>query len=1033
MSSPDKSYLAAGLGGLTPWGSRTATPRPSASDAVSGKQRGGDHAVKWKNRLNSKLYPPDCPALRARWFYAVDAPKKKPQLLEQSNNAAVPLPKPNKFLPFSTKDSRMIEAAFQRLADEEEYKAAADGKDESENLLDVTSAVKRRTDSPASQEGKATLQSSTTVPVNEDYLFDVDIEKRELAPAYWLGPIYDVRRGTWFYQEGANLRPCDENLATQLEEGYLKVKPFRFPPRGLNSKSQSRPTSLTPAEADDFKSALTTVVARPTSAKGDESKPTPAGEAPVPGRTSPVPEQQNQVQTHRLFGNYMNSVVTYQDSTNAWITTDDLMSRVSSTVYQRFAGGGYLGGVRVVRGYRDAAKTAQSKSNVKSDEKPNVSKDAIVTDKQGGDETFKTEKSNARDASPDDTVAKNAESEIEDSTARLVGDVTPNKAISEEEEARRRDEQEMQDDYRDQDGAQDREIDHLILVTHGIGQKLGLRMESVNFVHDVNILRKTIKGVYATSAELQALNAEVDKLPKNCRVQVLPVRWRHLLDFPKQGVRQSRKEQDVADADVSLDEEQYPSLEDITVEGVPAVRQLISDIGIDLLLYQSPYREHISGIVLRECNRVYQLFVERNPRFNGRVSLVGHSLGSAIFFDILCRQKEPLQPRQSVVNRPGHGRSPSGVNEDSKKKDTELDFAVDSLFCLGSPIGLFQMLKGRTIAGRHPVEAPPSESPLDPESMHDPFLASPNVGSANTGDLGSAASQGQAREAGYTVTVSSPKCAQLFNIFHPTDPIAYRLEPLITPSMSSMRPQPLPYTKRGIFGAPVGQGITGIGAKVGQSVSGMWSNFSSGIASSILNRSLGLGGADDVLTSGTAARTTQQKGTEEAARSIGPSAGAGTSLVDGGTAKGVAVTAAAAAAAAATASEDKKRKLVKDTLRADETGSSVPTLLDSEIETLYSGFQKRRKSHQSDDGGEFGQNAEWQEIEEKGRKLRREEEKVRRLNTNGRVDYSIQEGAFDISMIASIASHLSYWGDQDVSHFIVSQLLARHRAKSRVE
>jgi len=29
-----------------------------------------------------------------------------------------------------------------------------------------------------------------------------------------------VRRGTWFYHEGSNLRPCEENLAAQLEEVY---------------------------------------------------------------------------------------------------------------------------------------------------------------------------------------------------------------------------------------------------------------------------------------------------------------------------------------------------------------------------------------------------------------------------------------------------------------------------------------------------------------------------------------------------------------------------------------------------------------------------------------------------------------------------------------------------------------------------------------------------------------------------------------------------------------------------------------------
>jgi hypothetical protein len=35
--------------------------------------------------------------------------------------------------------------------------------------------------------------------------------------------------------------------------------------------------------------------------------------------------------------------------------------------------------------------------------------------------------------------------------------------------------------------------------------------------------------------------------------------------------------------------------------------------------------------------------------------------------------------------------------------------------------------------------------------------------------------------------------------------------------------------------------------------------------------------------------------------------------------------------------------------------------------------------------------------------------------------------AFDISLLASIASHLAYWADEDVSHFMISQLLARHR------
>lgn len=38
---------------------------------------------------------------------------------------------------------------------------------------------------------------------------------------------------------------------------------------------------------------------------------------------------------------------------------------------------------------------------------------------------------------------------------------------------------------------------------------------------------------------------------------------------------------------------------------------------------------------------------------------------------------------------------------------------------------------------------------------------------------------------------------------------------------------------------------------------------------------------------------------------------------------------------------------------------------------------------------------------------------------------------FDISLIASIASHLTYWADEDVSHFMLSQLLSQPRIAQR--
>jgi len=34
-------------------------------------------------------------------------------------------------------------------------------------------------------------------------------------------------------------------------------------------------------------------------------------------------------------------------------------------------------------------------------------------------------------------------------------------------------------------------------------------------------------------------------------------------------------------------------------------------------------------------------------------------------------------------------------------------------------------------------------------------------------------------------------------------------------------------------------------------------------------------------------------------------------------------------------------------------------------------------------------------------------------------------GAFDITFLAGIASHLAYWQDEDIGHFLMSQLLSK--------
>ena len=234
----------------------------------------------------------------------------------------------------------------------------------------------------------------------------------------------------------------------------------------------------------------------------------------------------------------------------------------------------------------------------------------------------------------------------------------------------------------------------------------------------------------------------------------------------------------------------------------------------------------------------------------------------------------------------------------------------------------------------------PSQSPLDADETDDPFLTAP---AAATGDEISPVS-------GLPYSISSPKVAQLFNIFHPSDPVSYRMEPLISPAMATLKPQLLPYTKRGIFGNVTPQGLTGIGTKVGQSVSGLWTSLSAGIASNLLNRSLGL--------------TNEEVARLAAEQQLVGADNKPPQKVD--------------------SEKTGERKL--QATDSKTAGQQNVTLVDEEMETLFSTFQKSREKDAQEDEA-----TTTQEEGRKAKKLRAEETKVRALNRNGRVDYSIQE------------------------------------------
>lgn len=196
------------------------------------------------------------------------------------------------------------------------------------------------------------------------------------------------------------------------------------------------------------------------------------------------------------------------------------------------------------------------------------------------------------------------------------------------------------------------EITTLILVFHGIGQKLSEKIDSVSFTYAIESLRELIQSLInekQLSAHLQA----------GTRFIVLPVNWRKSLCF--------------------TDEEDSFPLEEITPPTIPLVRRAITDILMDLPYYMSHHRESILSAAAVEANRLYDLVCKFNPGFEerGSVNLIGHSLGSLIVADILSMQ-------------PSECSAPNAL----------LKFDTNCFFTTGSPLAFFLHLQHANIVPR---------------------------------------------------------------------------------------------------------------------------------------------------------------------------------------------------------------------------------------------------------------------------------------------------------------------------------------------
>ncbi|KIW06793.1 uncharacterized protein PV09_02473 [Verruconis gallopava] len=234
-------------------------------------------------------------------------------------------------------------------------------------------------------------------------------------------------------------------------------------------------------------------------------------------------------------------------------------------------------------------------------------------------------------------------------------------------------------------------VTDLVLVIHGIGQKLSERMESYHFTHAMNTFRRDV------NVELGSDAVKAHLRPGMGGIMVLPVNWRLTLSFEEGGYRPDDFEEDPA--------LNVFTLKDITPETLPSVRNIVSDVMLDIPYYLSAqHSKTMLEAVIREANRIYRLWCANNPGFSewGRVHLIAHSLGSVMALDVLSNQ--PTRVSSDLSHIP--------VGQPDALPTDHFLFNTRSLFTCGSPSGFFLLLrKGSLLPRRDSDKSDASSTP----------------------------------------------------------------------------------------------------------------------------------------------------------------------------------------------------------------------------------------------------------------------------------------------------------------------------------
>ncbi|XP_066595634.1 SEC23-interacting protein isoform X2 [Prorops nasuta] len=315
------------------------------------------------------------------------------------------------------------------------------------------------------------------------------------------------------------------------------------------------------------------------------------------------------------------------------------------------------------------------------------------------------------------------------------------------------------------DDGEPESVDHLLFMVHGIGSVCDLKFRTVEEVVDEfrSISLQLIQSHYRTACEQRIVN----------RVEVLPISWHTTLHSEATGIDKKLKA--------------------ITLESISGLRHFTNDTLLDILFYTSPvYCQTIMDTVGSEMNKLFARFKERNPEFKGGVYLGGHSLGSLILFDLLCHQK-PLPEEYHTEN--------NTVEEAIEPEDEGVGFKPEKKLDTGNTSSNKSLNEGK------PLNVPVMKRRLSKRISYvmgaagtgQPFISYPQI------NFHPRAFFALGSPIGMFVTVRGidtlgddftlPTCPAFFNMFHPFDPVAYRVESLIDPDAHKYRPMLIPHHK----------------------------------------------------------------------------------------------------------------------------------------------------------------------------------------------------------------------------------------------